>query len=154
MKKKSVFKKVLVALLMLLVIIQFFGTEKNRSAAAAESAIEQHYVVPSHIQTLLRRGCYDCHSNNTEYPWYSRIQPVAWWLANHISSGKRHLNFDEFNTYPVKKKLRKLDEVAETVNKGEMPLASYTLIHRNAKLSDADKKEIDAWVKEVKKQIQ
>ncbi|MCD2422125.1 heme-binding domain-containing protein [Niabella pedocola] len=154
MKRKSVFKKVIVALLVLLVIIQFFGAEKNSSAVTAENAIEQHYTVPPPIQTLLRTGCYDCHSNNTVYPWYSRIQPVAWWLASHIRSGKKHLNFDEFNTYPAKKKLRKLDEVAETVNKGEMPLPSYTLIHRNAQLSDADRKEIESWVKEVKKQIQ
>ncbi|MCF3107622.1 heme-binding domain-containing protein [Niabella sp. CC-SYL272] len=154
MKKKPVLKKIIIALLVLLGVIQFFGAEKNRTAVVSENALEKHYAVPAHIQTLLRTGCYDCHSNNTEYPWYSKIQPVGWWLANHISSGKRHLNFDEFNTYPAKKKLRKLDEVTETVNKGEMPLTSYVLIHRKAKLSDVDRKEIEAWVKEVKKQIQ
>ncbi|WP_300604005.1 heme-binding domain-containing protein [Niabella sp.] len=154
MKKKAVVKKIIIGVLLLLVVIQFFGTGKNSAAVASENAIDKHYAVPPHIQTLLKTSCYDCHSNNTRYPWYNQVQPVKWWLANHINSGKRHLNFDEFNTYPVKKKLHKLDEVAETVHKGEMPLTSYTLIHRNAILSDTDKKEIEAWAKELKKQIQ
>ncbi|SDD01455.1 heme-binding domain-containing protein [Niabella drilacis] len=153
MKKKSILKKIVIALLLLLVVIQFFGTDKNSTAVVSENAIDKHYTVPPHIQALLKTSCYDCHSNNTTYPWYSNVQPVKWWLASHISSGKKHLNFDEFNTYPAKKKLHKLDEVAETVGKGEMPLTSYTLIHRNAILSDADRKELEAWAKEVKQQI-
>ena len=81
------------------------------------------------------------------------IQPVKWWLADHVNSGKRHLNFDEFNTYSKEKKLKKLDEITETVRSGEMPLSSYTVIHHNAKLSSADQSEIEKWVSEVKKQI-
>jgi hypothetical protein len=101
----------------------------------------------------LKTSCYDCHSNKTAYPWYSNIQPVKWWLADHVNSGKRHLNFDEFNTYTTKKKLHKLDEITETINNGEMPLTSYTLIHSNAKLSSTDKSEIEKWVVQVKKEI-
>lgn len=110
-------------------------------------------MVPGHVQGLLKTSCYDCHSNNTAYPWYSNIQPVKWWLADHVNSGKRHLNFDEFNTYTKEKKLKKLDEVAETVKEGEMPLSSYTIIHHNAKLSSTDKSEIEKWVVQVKKEI-
>lgn len=152
--KKPTLKKIAVAVMLLLIIIQFFGIEKNSSIAASENAIHNHYRVPPKILGLLKTSCYDCHSNNTKYPWYSNVQPVKWWLASHVSDGKRHLNFDEFNTYPTKKKLHKLEEVVETINNGEMPLSSYTLIHGNAKLSNADKKEIETWVNEIKKEIQ
>lgn len=152
--KKSNIKKIAVAVVLLLIIIQFFGTKKNSTTIASKDAIEKHYTVSPKIQGLLKTSCYDCHSNNTEYPWYNNVQPVKWWLANHINDGKRHLNFDEFNNYTAEKKRHKLDEVVETINKDEMPLSSYTLIHSNAKLSDADKKEIEMWVTEVKREIQ
>lgn len=137
-----------------MIVIQFFSTDKNIAASPSESAIEKHYPVPAHIQKLIRTSCYDCHSNNTAYPWYDNIQPVKWWMADHVNSGKRHFNFDEFNSYSKEKKLKKLDEVAETIKDGEMPLTSYTIIHQNAKLSDAEKSTIEQWVKDVKKQIE
>jgi hypothetical protein len=86
--------------------IQFFDTDKNISAASSENAIEKHYQVPS-CTKFLKTSCYDCHSNNTAYPWYNNIQPVKWWLADHVNSGKRHLNFDEFNTI-LKKKIEEI----------------------------------------------
>ena len=138
---------------LLIIAIQFFDTDKNISVTPSENAIEKHYQLSSHVQGVLKTSCYDCHSNNTAYPWYNNIQPVKWWLADHVNSGKRHLNFDEFNTYSKEKKLKKLDEITETVRSGEMPLSSYTVIHHNAKLSSADQSEIEKWVSEVKKQI-
>lgn len=153
MKKSSIIKIGAYFVIVLLIVIQFFDTDKNISATPSENAIEKHYQVSSHVQGLLKTSCYDCHSNNTAYPWYNNIQPVKWWLADHVNSGKRHLNFDEFNTYSKEKKLKKLDEITETIRSGEMPLTSYTIIHRDAKLSSADQSEIEKWVGEVKKQI-
>lgn len=153
MKTSSLIKTGAGFIALFLIVIQFFNTDKNISATPSENAIEKHYQVSSHVQGLLKTSCYDCHSNNTAYPWYSNIQPVKWWLADHVNSGKRHLNFDEFNTYTKEKKLKKLDEVAETVKEGEMPLSSYTIIHHNAKLSSTDKSEIEKWVVQVKKEI-
>lgn len=152
--KKPIFKLIAAGLVILFIIIQFFWTDKNNSTVIPVNAIENHYNVPSDIRGLLKTSCYDCHSNNTTYPWYNTIQPVKWWLSGHIKEGKEHLNFDEFNSYPVQKKLHKLDEVVETINNDEMPLSSYTMIHRKARLSDADKKEIASWVDRVKKEIQ
>lgn len=154
MKTSSLIKIGAGFIVLFLIVIQFFDTDKNISATPSENAIEKHYQVSSHVQGLLKTSCYDCHSNNTAYPWYSNIQPVKWWLADHVNSGKRHLNFDEFNTYTKERKLKKLDEVAETIREGEMPLTFYTVIHQNAKLSDIQKSEIEQWVKEVKKQIE
>lgn len=153
MKTSSLIKIVAGFIVLFLIVIQFFDTDKNISATPSENAIEKHYQVSSHVQGLLKTSCYDCHSNNTAYPWYSNIQPVKWWLADHVNSGKRHLNFDEFNTYTKEKKLKKLDEIVETVKEGEMPLSSYTIIHHNAKLSSTDKSEIEKWVIQVKKEI-
>ena len=154
MKTSSLIKIGAVFILLLLIVIQFFDIDKNIVAVPSVNAIEKHYPVPTQIQGLLKTSCYDCHSNNTTYPWYGKIQPIKWWLADHVNSGKRHLNFDEFNTYTKEKKLHKLDEVAETVRSGDMPLTSYTIIHHQARLSEDDKNAIEKWVTEVKKQIE
>ncbi|MCE3076214.1 heme-binding domain-containing protein [Chryseobacterium gwangjuense] len=154
MKTSSLIKTGTGFVALLIIAIQFFDTDKNISATPSENAIEKQYKMSSHVQGLLKTSCYDCHSNNTAYPWYNNIQPVKWWLADHVNSGKRHLNFDEFNTYSKEKKLKKLDEITETVRSGEMPLSSYTVIHHNAKLSSEDKLEVEKWVDQVKKQIQ
>ncbi|SDH70245.1 Haem-binding domain-containing protein [Chryseobacterium taeanense] len=154
MKKSSLIKIGAGFIIILLIVIQFVDVEKNVEIAPSENAIEKHYPVPNHVQKLLKTSCYDCHSNTTVYPVYNNIQPVKWWLAVHVNSGKRHLNFDEFNTYSKEKKLKKLDEIAETVRSGEMPLTSYTFIHHNAKLSDAEKSEIEKWVAEMEKHIE
>ncbi|SDG34736.1 heme-binding domain-containing protein [Epilithonimonas hungarica] len=153
MKTSSLIKTGAGFVILLIIAIQFFDTDKNISATPSENAIEKHYQVSSHVQSLLKTSCYDCHCNNTAYPWYNHIQLVKWWLADHVNSGKRHLNFDEFNTYTKERKLKKLDEIVETVKEGEMPLSSYTIIHHNAKLSSTDKSEIEKWVVQVKKEI-
>ena len=152
--KKSILKKAAITAIVLLAVIQFFKTKENKSVQTSENAITQHYDVPENIQNILKISCYDCHSNNTNYPWYNKIQPVNWWLADHVNEGKRKLNFDEFNTYSTKKKLHKLDEVIETIRENEMPLKSYTLIHGDAQLSDSDQQDIETWAKKIKNEIQ
>lgn len=154
MKTSSLIKTGAGFIALFLIVIQFFDTDKNIATVPSDNAIEKHYQGPVHVLGLLKTSCYDCHSNTTAYPWYNNIQPVKWWLADHVNSGKRHLNFDEFNSYSKEKKLKKLDEVAETIREGEMPLTSYTVVHQNAKLTDTQKSEIEQWVNEVKKQIE
>ena len=153
MKTSSLIKTGAGFVALLIIAIQFFDTDKNISATPSENAIEKHYQLSSHVQGLLKTSCYDCHSNNTAYPWYNNIQPVKWWLADHVNSGKRHLNFDEFNSYSREKKLEKLDEIIETIKEGEMPLASYTVIHQDAKLSASDISEIEKWVNETRRDV-
>jgi len=148
---KSILKKVLIVLIVVLVLLQFYRPTKNISTEVSVNAIGQHYDVPETVDKLLRTSCYDCHSNNTVYPWYSNVQPVALFLDNHIRDGKKHLNFDEFNTYSTERKQKKFKEIAEEIEEGEMPMTSYTLIHQNAKLSAADKKLLVDWTKEMMK---
>ena len=146
-------KNILTVLLLLFIAIQFIDVKKNISQNPSANAIENHNNVPKKVQLILKTSCYDCHSNNTVYPSYSKIQPVKWWLADHVNSGKRHLNFDEFNAYTREKKLKKLDEITETIKEGEMPLKSYTVIHQDAILSAADRDALEKWVNETKMEI-
>ena len=146
-------KKIAIGLLVALVIIQFFKPARNISSEKSTNDITNKYTVPASVQEILKTSCNDCHSNNTVYPWYANIQPVAWWLADHVNEGKRKIDFSEFSTYPPKKAHHKLEEVIEMVKEGEMPLQSYTIIHQNAKLSEPQKLELANWADGLMKEI-
>ena len=142
----KVLKKIFWVLLIVLLLIQFYPKPtKNSSEIISTNDITAIHNVPADVQQVLKTSCYDCHSNNTAYPWYSRMQPVAMWLGNHINEGKRELNFSEFGSYTIGKQYRKLDALNEEVKEGEMPLTSYTLIHWDAKLDDAKKLLVANW---------
>ena len=150
----SITKKILIGLLGVFIIIQFIKPDKNQSDAVTPNDIFANFQSENSTKQLIRTACYDCHSNNTVYPWYAEIQPLAWWLADHVKEGKSELNFSEFATYKPKKADHKLEEVIEMIQEGEMPLKSYTLIHGNAKLSDGQKKAIITWAEGLRSQIQ
>ncbi|MFN5423326.1 MAG: heme-binding domain-containing protein [bacterium] len=147
-------KKIAIGLLIVFLAIQFFRPAKNTSTTTSANHISTHYNTPDDVKALLERSCYDCHSNNTKYPWYASIQPVAWWLGHHIEEGKGEINFDEFMALKPKKAHHKMDEVNEMVQEGEMPLDSYTWIHRNAKLSRDEKTKLSEWALSVMKTIE
>jgi uncharacterized membrane protein len=142
---KKIVKRTLLAAVILFVAIQFFRPEPNRATEPQQGDIAVHYAIPVQVRQLLQRSCYDCHSNTTYYPWYSKVQPVAWWLDNHIKEGKRELNFSEFAAYAPKKAAHKLDEVAGEIAEHEMPLSSYLWMHPKAKLSDEEIALIRQW---------
>ena len=146
-------RTILIIVLIVLVVIQFFRPAKNQSRDEGKS-ITTVYPVPANIQPLLKDGCYDCHSNYTSYPWYDRIQPVAWWLQHHVNEGKKELNFSEFASYTPKKQAHKLKEVAELVHKDAMPLQSYTWMHPKARLTNDQKQLIINWAKGLQAQIE
>jgi len=129
------------------IAIQPFRPERNRSAGPFPRDIVAVVPVPDSIHTLLRAACYDCHSNNTTYPWYAEIQPGGWYLAHHISEGKAELNFHEFAAYSKRRQEGKLKAIAGQVKDGEMPLPSYTWLHPEARLSKAQKARIIAWAR-------
>ena len=127
------------------IVIQFFRPAKNKSEGIGASDITKKYAMPPDVANILQTSCYDCHSNNTEYPWYAYFQPVYWWLNNHIQGGKRALNFSEFVSYPIGKQYRRFNDIIETVKNDEMPLDSYLWIHKKAKLNDQQKLIITNW---------
>lgn len=104
------------------------------------------YNVPKNVEAILRTSCYDCHSNNTNYPWYSYIQPARFFMESHIKEGKENLNFNEFGMYSKRKQENKLDRIVKQIKSDEMPLASYTLIHKKAILTTIQKKEVIDWI--------
>lgn len=140
-------KKILLALLAVLVILQFFQTEKNDSPIVVENTVEAIVETPLDVQELLVLACNDCHSNKTNHMWYESIQPLGWWIADHIHEGKEELNFSEFASYSTKKQIHKLDEVIEMIEDGEMPLESYTYVHGEAKLNPQQKDKLIDWAK-------
>ncbi|MBC7720674.1 MAG: heme-binding domain-containing protein [Pedobacter sp.] len=150
---KKILKSIGLILLAALVIIQFFHPAKNIAAVPSVHHIGKLYAVPANVEQILVKACYDCHSNNTKYPWYSKIQPVDWWLNDHIKEGKRKFNFAEFTTYRIARQYKKLDECINQVKDGEMPLESYTLIHKNAILTDAEKEALFVWCETVRDSI-
>jgi len=141
----SIKKKIILGLAVILIGIQFFQPFRNQSAEVPAAHIEKVYNVPQNVNAILARSCYDCHSNNTRYPWYNRIQPGAWYMAEHIKKGKEELNFSEFGEYSARKQRSKFRAMSGQTKDGEMPLLSYTLIHRNAVLSNEDKQVLLEW---------
>lgn len=147
-KRKYIWlKRVFLALSILFLAIQFIRPAKNDGEAMSSTDITHVVKVPDSILNMLVVSCYDCHSNHTNYPWYSYIQPIGFWLNGHIKDGKRHLNFSDFAKYDLKRKKKKLDETAELVEQDLMPLESYLIIHKDASLSEIQKTAIIAWVK-------
>lgn len=142
---KKALKIIAVVLFVLFVAIQFYRPDRTAPTIVEAETLESSTEVPEKVEQILVTSCNDCHTNKTIYPWYSQVAPASLFLANHISEGRRHLNFSVWNTYETRKKRRKLDEICEQITEKEMPLPSYLWIHWNAKLSDEDVKTLCDW---------
>ncbi|MCG1034771.1 heme-binding domain-containing protein [Polaribacter sargassicola] len=145
----KIFKKIVLLILIILLISQFFGPEKNEGELSSVNSFLAETNPPENVKKILKESCYDCHSNVTVYPWYSKITPVNYWLDDHIKDGKKHLNFSEWSNYSLKKKEHKMDELYEEVEEGKMPLDSYTWVHTEANLSEEQIEAVVAWGKKV-----
>lgn len=150
----KILKKIAIVLLIALVIAQFFGPEKNEGDIASVDTFLAETNPSENVRKILSESCFDCHSNSTRYPWYNNITPVNYWLNDHVKDGKKHLNFSDWNAYSVKKKEHKMDELYEEVEKGNMPLDSYTWTHSEANLTQEQVAEIVAWGKKAQADYQ
>jgi len=139
-------KKIAIALVSVFIIIQFFRPAKNLSNDLTYD-VSTKYLIPDSVQVILKVACNDCHSNVTEYPWYAEIQPIAWFLNDHINDGKRHLNYSNFTSRPVAHQNHKFEEMIEMVKEREMPLPSYTWLglHLEANLTDEQRELLVSW---------
>lgn len=146
-------KKILLGIAVVLVICQFIRPQKNIGEIYGENDVTKLINTSEDVKNLLNTACMDCHSNNTVYPFYAEIAPASWWLKSHIDDGKKHLNFSDFKTYPLKRQDHKLEEVIEMIEQNEMPLPSYTWIHRNAVLNENQKSLLINWAKEGRKEL-
>jgi hypothetical protein len=152
--KKIPVKKIALIVLGALVLLQFVRPTRNTGTVMGANHISNIVAVPQEVEQLLATACYDCHSNQTTYPWYTNIQPIGLWMGHHVDEGKDELNFSEFASYKKKRQLHKLDEIVEMIDEKEMPLASYTLIHTNAKLTAEQSSLLITWAKTSKMQLQ
>ena len=147
-------RKILLVLLVALIAIQFIHPARNKAVGAQPNFIGNKYPIPEDVKGILAKACFDCHSNNTRYPWYSKIQPVDWWLTDHIKEGKANFNFDEFLAKTLRYQYNKIHDVAELTEKHEMPLNSYLWIHKVAKLNEEETKKVISWANDVQDSLE
>ncbi|MGB8706026.1 MAG: heme-binding domain-containing protein [Gillisia sp.] len=144
----KVVKTIAIVLLVILVLIQFYRPEKNKSDTVPTTDITMVTNMPPDVKKTLQQACYDCHSNNTVYPVYYNFEPIAYWMANHVEDGKRHLDFSEWGNYSDKKKADKLNHAIKMVKNHKMPLDSYTWMHPEGKLSESQITGFTNWAKQ------
>lgn len=143
-------RKWLLILITAFILIQFIQPARNKNGQVLETDITGTFTVPANVRSILEVACYDCHSNNTRYPWYANIQPGGWWLGKHIKDGKEELNFSDFGSYSHRRQINKLQLIANSISDGTMPLSSYTLLHKNARLTKVQKTMIIEWAGQLK----
>ena len=151
---KIIIKKILFIGLIIFLLIQLYQPARNISFEQDITAnFTKVYNVPKNVEIILRTSCYDCHSNNTYYPWYSYIQPARFFMERHIKEGKEELNFNEFGNYSKRRQNSKLKAISKEIESNEMPLSSYTLIHKNAILTASQKKKVLDWINKIEDSI-
>ena len=149
---KKIIKKIAIIVFIIFLLMQCYQPARNIGYEQYFSAnFTEMHKVPKNIETTLRASCYDCHSDNTNYPWYSYVQPIRFFMDGHINEGKKKLNFNEFGNYSNRKQRSKLEAISKQIKSDEMPLSSYTLIHRNAILTVNQKEEIINWINNLNK---
>src|SRR5215831_1822233 len=141
------FRRITVAVIVVAVAIQLVPISRTNPP------VETEVAAPYNVQAIITRSCYDCHSNETVWPWYSHVAPVSWVVVYDVREGRTDLNFSEWGSYSIKEKGDKLDDICGRVRRDEMPDGKYTLIHRNARLSNDERNAVCAWAEQVRKRL-
>lgn len=142
---RKILKAVAALLFLSFVGVQFVRPERVNPPTAAGQSLEEQARVTPEVAGVLKRSCMDCHSNRTDWPWYSNVAPASWFVIDHVNHGRRHLNFSKWGEYDQRRTEDLLKEICRTAKSGFMPLNSYTLVHRSAQLSPADVKTLCDW---------
>jgi hypothetical protein len=145
MKRKTLTIRLLILLVIVLILIQFIQIDRSPPPADPQQTIQAQLDIPATVHQSLQQACYDCHSYATEYPWYSYVAPLSWWIGDHVEHGRSHLNFSVWGTYDAEKRAKAIEEILEEVEADAMPLRSYRRLHAAANWSDAQKAEVLAW---------
>lgn len=150
----KVLKIVAISIAAVFLLAQLVRPDMTNQPVNPDERLEASVEVPADVAAILTRSCNDCHTNETVHPWYSNITPVNWWLKSHFDHGREHLNFSTWAKYTPRQKEKKLDEVCEQLDSGEMPLPSYLWGHRDAVLSEGDKRLLCEWAQKSKPVIE
>ena len=132
-------KKILGTTIAIALLIQLVPVEQSNPPEMAP------LTAPEQVQEILVRSCYDCHSNKTRWPWYSRVAPVSWWVTDHVNEGREHLNFSNWGLSNAEDQAEYAEEIIEEVEEGKMPMPSYVTGHPEAELSETDVATLRAW---------
>ena len=142
---KTILKWTIISLGVLFLGAQLFRPERTNPESNPKNSVLSDTTIPPSILSAFKRSCFDCHSNETQWPWYSAVTPVNYLVAKDVVSGRRHLNFSEWGNYKPGRKLSMFDEIYDQVSHNEMPLPRYLPLHPHAKLTDQEKKAIMDW---------
>ena len=142
------YKKIAFAIVGLLLAIQLIRPSFKNPPVDPAQDFQQVTQAPAEVVSILKKACYDCHSNETKYPWYSQVAPASWFLASHINEGREKLNFSTYGTLSTEDRNEALDEAMESIQEGEMPLPSYTWfgLHPEANLTAAERNTLLGWL--------
>ncbi len=146
-------RKAIILTFIVLVGIQFIPTTRNQSNEILPSDFLLVTEAPQNISKMIKSACYDCHSNNTIYPWYNKLQPISWFLEDHIQEGKEELNFSTYDEYSKRKKKSKLKSILSQIKDDEMPPSSYKIMHRDANLSKEEKDILMNWISDIRSNL-
>jgi hypothetical protein len=146
-------KKILAGVVAIIIIIQFFRIDKTNPPVDAAQDMINNVQASANVKSILKTSCYDCHTNESVYPWYTNVAPLSWWIKKHINEGRDELNFSEWGSYSLRRQDHKLDEIVEMIDEEEMPLPSYLIAHGDASLSAEQKSELIDWAKAVREEL-
>lgn len=150
---RKILKSAAVLIFLLFAGAQFIRPERANPPAAAGRSLEEHAHVPPEVAGVLKRSCMDCHSNRTDWPWYSNVAPASWFVVDHVNHGRTHLNFSEWGGYDRRDAGEMLDGICKTAKGGSMPLGSYTLVHRGARLAPGDVQTLCDWAGQERRRL-
>ena len=135
-------------LLMVFIVSQFVRPARTNPATDPTRSLLHVRPIPTHVASTLDRACRDCHSNDTEWPWYSNVAPVSWFVIDHVNHGRSHFNYSDWSRYDAEESRRLLATMCRLAREQEMPLSSYTWMHRQSRLRPADIDALCSWTAE------
>jgi hypothetical protein len=141
----TLLKRIVLGLAVVFAGMQLFRPDRTNPPVNAAQSVQAAATLPPDVGAVLRRSCFDCHSSETRWPWYSGVVPMAWAVANHVKEGRAQFSFSDWGTYPVRKRVAILEKMCDEVREGRMPLREYLWLHRDATLSEADWKSVCDW---------
>ena len=150
---KKALRWVIIVVGVLLVGAQFIRPDRTNPSADLSKDFAAIYGQTSTIVPLIRKACYDCHSSETRWPWYSNITPVSWFVSDDVREARRHLNFSTWGDYPARKRASSLDHIRDEVSSGDMPMWTYLLMHSDAHLTQGERDSIVSWAEREKKEL-
>ncbi|MDA2924509.1 heme-binding domain-containing protein [Acidobacteria bacterium AH-259-O06] len=137
----------------LFIFIQFLGPEKTNPPINPPRTIAAHVQIPPEINAIFERACQNCHSHKTQWPWYSNLAPISWFVIDHVNFGRSHINLSDWAQYDQEKQISLFEEICEIVEKGEMPLEPYLWMHDKAHLTQQDIRAICEWTMAEQKRL-